>query len=276
MNSVHEPGPNGDSKISPSRKPVRKTKPDAQAPNRPSRHAQVRTGGPRRAHGRRIVTGSLAVSWQGAGCVAGPSGRIAASLPHAPRGSACAPAPSASACSPRTLARSAYRAPRAPAARPASCPGSPSGSVVSWLPQRRGLATGRVATRLPAQPPSPLSQYTYCIAIQWPKSFKCVAIHLSLPKPLSTCNTTWCIAIQSLANYHYCNTTPALQYNFLFSSGCNTILAHNTIPPALAIQLGNSPTHIFCTKFFFFLVFFFIINIFIYLFPTVGKITKNH
>ena len=59
MNSVHESGPNGDSKISPSRKTVRKTKPDVPGPNRPSRHAQVRTGAPWREHGRRIVAGSL-------------------------------------------------------------------------------------------------------------------------------------------------------------------------------------------------------------------------
>ena len=63
MNSVHEPGPNGDSKISPSRKTVRKAKPDAQAPSRPSRHAQVRTGTPRRAHAQ--ARARPAVSWAG-------------------------------------------------------------------------------------------------------------------------------------------------------------------------------------------------------------------
>ena len=71
MNSVHEPGPNGDSKISPSRKPVRKTKPDAQAPSRPSKHAQVRTSTPRctlarpGAHWQAQARARLAVSWAG-------------------------------------------------------------------------------------------------------------------------------------------------------------------------------------------------------------------
>ena len=135
MNSVHEPGPNGDSKISQSRKPVRKAKLDAQAPSRPSRHAQVSTGAPRRAHGCRIVAGSPAVSWQGAGRVAGPSGRIVAFMLHTPPASSRAPSaqrPSASACSPSTLARSAYRAP----------------SAVSWPPSRPyRRAQPRVAAR---------------------------------------------------------------------------------------------------------------------------------
>ena len=61
MNSVHEPGPNGDSQTSPSRK----TKPGARAPNWPSWHAQVRTGTPRSAHGR----ARAAVSWPGPGRV---------------------------------------------------------------------------------------------------------------------------------------------------------------------------------------------------------------
>ena len=63
MNSVHEPGPNGDSKISPSQKPVRKTKLDARAPSRPNKHAQMRTGEPRRAHAQ--ARARPAVSWAG-------------------------------------------------------------------------------------------------------------------------------------------------------------------------------------------------------------------
>ena len=65
MNSVREPGPNGNSKTSPSRKPVRKTKPGARAPNWPSRHAQVRTGAPRRTHGLLIVARSRPCSGKG-------------------------------------------------------------------------------------------------------------------------------------------------------------------------------------------------------------------
>ena len=55
---------------------------------------------PTRAHGRRIVDGSPDVSWQGVVHVEGPSGRIAASLPHALRASAHAPEPRALAPAP--------------------------------------------------------------------------------------------------------------------------------------------------------------------------------
>ena len=82
MNSVHEPGSNGDSETVLSRKPGQKTEPGARAPSWPNWHAQVRTGAPRRAHGRRIVAGSPAVSWPGAGRVAGPSGRVAGARPR--------------------------------------------------------------------------------------------------------------------------------------------------------------------------------------------------
>ena len=59
MNSVHEPGPNGDSETIPSRKIRLKTKPGARAPSWPSWHAQVRIGAPRCAHGRARAV----VSW---------------------------------------------------------------------------------------------------------------------------------------------------------------------------------------------------------------------
>ena len=146
MNSVHEPGPNGDSKISPSRNPVRKTKPDAQAPSRPSRHAQVRTGAPRCSHGRRIVTGSPAVSWQGAGRVAGPSGRIATSLLHAPLASACAPAPSAPAPASARPARSLAQPTTRPA-RLAPYRGLPAGRVVVVCARRHGRIVACLATQ---------------------------------------------------------------------------------------------------------------------------------
>ena len=103
MNSVQEPGPNGDSKISSSRKTIQKAKPGAQAPSKPSRHAQVRTGAPGRAHGCRIVVVSPVVSWQGAGRVAGQRGRIAATVPLTPHASARTPTPSASAQHARSL-----------------------------------------------------------------------------------------------------------------------------------------------------------------------------
>ena len=172
-------------------------------PSRMHEHPAGPAGTPRCAlarPGARMV----AVSWSGPQPCRGKGpavsqAPVAVSQRPCRTPSALPPAPQRpNACSPRTLARSLGL----PCARFVP-------SAVSWLPQRpcHGLATGRVATRLPAQPPNPLSQYTYCIAIQWPMSFKRVAIHLSLPKPLSTCNTTWCIAIQSLANL------PLLQYN---------------------------------------------------------------
>ena len=80
MNNVHEPSPNGDSEMVLSRKLGKKTELGVRAPSWPNWHAQVRTGAPRRgnggAHGRCIVAGSPAVSWQGAGRVAGPSGLV--------------------------------------------------------------------------------------------------------------------------------------------------------------------------------------------------------
>ena len=135
------------------KKTVRKTKPDAPAPSRPNRHAQVRTGAPRCALAR---PGALmaVVSWLGPWPCRGkgpavsqaPSGRIVASLPHTPARFRLRP--SASACSPRTLSRSAYRTPRAP-------------STVSWPPSRpcrgrvcahawpyRGLPRNTVPSRL--------------------------------------------------------------------------------------------------------------------------------
>ena len=80
MNSVHDPGPNGDSKLSPSQKPVRKTKPDAQALSRPSRHAQVRTGTPRRTHARPYRGQAWPCRGRGPLPYRSPSRRVAA--PH--------------------------------------------------------------------------------------------------------------------------------------------------------------------------------------------------
>ena len=66
MNSVHEPGPNGDSKTPPSRKTRSKTKPVARAPNWPSQRtrrsqarARVAVSWPAQ---RRVVAETLAVS----------------------------------------------------------------------------------------------------------------------------------------------------------------------------------------------------------------------
>ena len=230
MNSVHEPGPNGDSKISPSRKTVRKTKPDASALSRPNRHAQVRTG-----------ARMAAVSWPGPWPCRGkgpavsqaPTGSIVASLLHALARFRLRP--SASACSPRTLACSAYRAPRAQRRIVAAQP------AVSWPPSRpcrgrvcaqawpyRGLPRDTVPSRLatiqyfvlqPISNPtkhlshntSSVLRYTFCLAYPLP------------------------VAIQGLISQYNPQPSPLLlQYNIF-----------------LAIQMGSSPFQFFCTVFFF-------------------------
>ena len=210
MNSVHEPGPNGDSKISPSRKPIQKAKPYAQAPSRPSRHAQVRTGAPRRAHGCRIVAESPAVSWQGVGRIVGSSGRVVASLLHAPRASACAPAPNAPA---PALARPA-RSLAQPTARLAPYRGRPAGRIAapSAVSQRASGRIVGVSVRHACAQPTQLHNTIFCIAAKnqptlAPQSQykQCIAIHFCLAYPLPVAilglyhNT-----ILSLSN-HSCN-----------------------------------------------------------------------
>ena len=59
MNSVHEPGLNGDSETIPSRKTRSKTKPGARAPTLAQLGTQARTG----AHMPGRVVGATAVSW---------------------------------------------------------------------------------------------------------------------------------------------------------------------------------------------------------------------
>ena len=131
MNSVHERGPNGDPKISSVRKSVQKAQPDAQAPSKPSRHAQVRTGAPRRAHGCRVVAVSPVVSWQGAGRIVGQLGRVAAIVSHAccarcaryaPRALA-RPTTAPAVARPRSIAaRACARAAQRPSAHAACAP----------------------------------------------------------------------------------------------------------------------------------------------------------
>ena len=131
--------------------------------------------------------------------------------------------------------RSACRAPASSAhplrlARPAACNARPraqaSPAPVSWPCVRAGMAVSWPASRhSAARPPSPLSQYTHCIAIQnsccqpSPIAIQCNILRYN-PQPLHlSCNTPYPLAIQI----------------FFF---------HN-IKWAVAHQ-------IFCTKFFFF------------------------
>ena len=177
-------------KISPSRKPGHKNKPGARAPSWPSRHAQVRTGAPRRAHGSCIVAGSPAVSWQWAGRVAGPSGRIAASLPHASRASACALAPSAPVPAPARPAHLLRAQRRIVAAQPA----------VSWPCVRAGMAVSWPALR---HSPSLLTIQVgqlYCNTLQPSANQYCNTIS-SLA--YSSCNTIWAVAQLKSAQFFF-------------------------------------------------------------------------
>ena len=75
MNSVHEPGPNGDSETLPSRKTRSKTKPGARAPKlaqlaRPGAHWRAaRMAARRRSYRGRVPV----VSWPETGCIVGAS-----------------------------------------------------------------------------------------------------------------------------------------------------------------------------------------------------------
>ena len=132
MNSVHEPGSNGDSKTSPSRKPGRKTKPGARAPNWPSwpsLHSQAARAWPCRGR-----------SWPCRGRAPRPcrSARRAPRLHRAP-----------SAARPRAQLPPrlppARLSPAAPCARcsPSRSPSAPTRTPAALVPCR-GLA-GRVA-----------------------------------------------------------------------------------------------------------------------------------
>ena len=151
----------------------------------------MRTGAPRRAHGRRIVTGSPAVSWQGAGRVAGPNGCIAASLPHTPRASARAPTPSAPAPAPASPAVLApYHERSAGRASAESWPRVRAGMVVSWPASRHSAA----------QPPFTIQLgQLYCNTLQ--------------PLASQYCNTISSLASHLILQYNPQPSLLLLQYN---------------------------------------------------------------
>ena len=164
MKSVHEPGPNGDSKTLSSRKTRLKNKPGARAP----KLAQL---APRRAHGCapwQYRGQDPTVSWPRPWPFRRLSCRIAASLPHAQRASARAPAPVPAR--PARLLRAQRRIVGAVSRAPAPC----HGRVCAQAWPYRGLPCDTVPSRLAtlvtihyvycdtnAQPSSlPQSQYT--------------------------------------------------------------------------------------------------------------------
>ena len=177
MNRVHEPSPNGDSKTVLSRKPGKKLSQLHEHPAGPTgtpKCAQARTGTPRRVHGRHIVVGSLAVSWQGAGRVAGPSGRVAALRARVPLPSARAHQPSAPA-----------RAPAAP-----SCLATIQYFVLQPnSSQTKHLSHDTILYRDTAFPANCL-QYNICIATHIQQSLKYNTHCNTLPTHFTlSCNT---------------------------------------------------------------------------------------
>ena len=190
MNSVHEPGSNGDSKTSPSRKPGRKTKPGARAPSWPSWHAQVRTGTPSRPPCAPLAPArplrSTRASHKSARCRAPRA--AAPRLPHAlpaQRPTLVPLAPAASPC----------RTP-APRARPRACchaqPSAQRAHARACCAQRRVVACAATQS---SSPLFQLSQYNflYCDTnslqpspLQYNSAMQLSPLH---------CNTRNCIAI---------------------------------------------------------------------------------
>ena len=169
MNSVHEPGPNGDSKTLPSRKTRSKTRPSARAPKlaqltQPA-CAQTRPGRAR-----------VVVSWPAQrSIVAGLPGRIADTVSLAYAGCAAR-----HACAPtRIVARTAtYR-------RMQTAVSWPSAALPAWSYRgrvRAGTAVSWPASRHNAQPPSHPGHNTLCVLRYKRPAFKpaSVTIHPSV------------------------------------------------------------------------------------------------
>ena len=162
-------------------------------------------------------------------------------------------------CAPCHSPRSHARTPVRPA-RERPAPYSPA--CTQHLPTARAPSTLRAPapTGRIAGPALPLvTIQPYCIATQVPHQ----------PFSLLQYNTLYYDTVLQQPLILMSRYTWVLQYN-PFRIYCNTIQAYNTIPPTLAIQLGSSPTHVFCTN-----IFFFIINTYLYI--SIISITwKNH
>ena len=117
MNSVHEPGPNGDSETIPSRKIRSKTKPMNEHPAGPAgtpRCALARPGARMATRGRSYRGRVPVVSWPGTGRIAGAGRSIVGAWPGRVAGAGCAPAQSYRGRGPRPCCRAQCRV----AARP--------------------------------------------------------------------------------------------------------------------------------------------------------------
>ena len=207
MNSVHEPGPNGDSKTSPSLKPGRK-------PSQVHKHKNWPNwppGTPRCAQ----AWSYRGHAWpcRGRGPWSYRSSRLPCRSAHqrAPARSAARAVP----CSPARLA------PR-PCASCCACRRRPS--VVSWSSAARQRRVVGVCTHSCARCAARLAAQAHCIVIQ-------------LPSRLATLVTIhFCIAIQFGLLHPFPATIQniVLQYNFMQPShlqykSCNTILVHTSL-----------------------------------------------
>ena len=208
MNSVHEPGPNGDSETIPSRKIRSKTKPGARAPSWP---AQVLTGARMATRGRSYCGRVPIVSWSRPWPCRGLHGRVVVCM--------------------------AVSWPAWPYRRP------PLGRVAAPRAQRPLCALCRAPVRLRPAPVScrrhnarPCRRCCGCIAIQ------------PCPFPLLPChNTPGCIAIQPCLLQPFSRNTVnciAIQFTTYPASPPNAI--HFTPLNCIAIQFLSQPSRLYC------------------------------
>ena len=284
MNSVHKPGPNGDSKTSPSRKPGQKPKPGARAPSWPSKHslrAQTARSWPCRGRpGRVVAEPPSRIAAQGCRVAAQPARPCTpahllvpptAAFPRAPAPRTLAPVPP-SAPAPMPHARPCARRPALPSARrpasPPPCaptPERPSAHACARLlrPACRIVALQRAVSQYSPCLRPLLSQYNFGIAIQFSCSplaiQSCNTTPPSLQYKLVYCNTkfsslhpaSYCNTVQPLSMQYkplYCNTKP------LYQPSKTTILQYKFF--FSQYNLSSSPKR-FCTKFFLFNFFFY-------------------
>ena len=170
MNSVHEPGPNGDSETLLSRKTRSKTKPGARAPKLAQRGTQDCTG----ACMPGCVVGATALSWPSCPVVSRPAWPYCSAHARARRvlrPSAVSQRPSAVSQRPSGRVAAPHLPCRRPCCAPLAVSWASNGRIVAWLP-------GRVAIQ-----PSLLS---LCLSHNTPK---CIATQFS-SQPGSSCHDT--------------------------------------------------------------------------------------
>ena len=282
MNSVQEPGSNGDSKTSPSQKPGRKTNPGVRAPSWPSRHAQVRTGVPRRAHAWPYRGQAWPCHGRGPLPYRSPRSRVAALRvrPYAPCRERLSTRPYAPFHAPLRALPSACRRPPWPYRERTSCRIVGASRPCSKLSYRVAALRARVSrpssrapcARLRAQPAQMPSHNTiFCIAAKPSPSVTIQILYRntalpanSLPQSQLYCNTI--ANPPSLLQY---NLSSSLHFQQAFllqytSKSCNTISPSQ-------YKMGSSKFPNFYTIFFSFLI----INIFVFIISSSKKSLKS-